>query len=172
MIRKGDDLLLSSFYLVNKRHLTPWEPVRSPSFYTQSGWFDRIENIVTMHVKQTGFSFIILNRHETQVLGTVNFSNVSRYPLYACYLGYALAEDSQKQGIMQTTLPVLIQWMFQNQNMHRVMAAYIPDNISSEKVLLKQGFVQEGTAKDYLLINGKWQTHHLMSFTNPHWKSE
>ena len=52
------------------------------------------------------------------------------------------------------------------------MAAYIPDNISSEKVLLKQGFVQEGTAKDYLLINGKWQTHHLMSFTNPHWKSE
>ena len=51
-----------------------------------------------MHVKQTGFSFIILNRHETQVLGTVNFSNVSRYPLYACYLGYALAEDSQKRG--------------------------------------------------------------------------
>lgn len=172
MIRKGDDLLLSSFYHVNKQHLTPWEPVRSPAFYTQSGWFDRIENIVTMHLRQTGFSFIILNHNETEVLGTVNFSNVSRYPLHACNLGYALAEDAQKQGILQTTLPVLIRWMFQNQNMHRIMAAYIPANIASENVLLKQGFIQEGTANDYLLINGKWQTHHLMSLINPHWQPE
>ncbi|OEF29231.1 ribosomal-protein-alanine acetyltransferase [Vibrio rumoiensis 1S-45] len=172
LIRKGDDILLSHFYNANKQHLASWEPIRSPSFYTQSGWFDRIENIIAMHLRQTGFSFIILNQNESEVLGTVNFSNVSRYPLHACNLGYALAEQIQKQGVMHATLTVLIDWMFQNQNMHRIMAAYIPENIASENVLKKQGFDQEGIAKDYLLINGKWQTHHLMSLTNSQWQPD
>jgi len=32
--------------------------------------------------------------------------------------------------------------------------------------------VVEGYARDYLLINGKWEDHILTSLVNPHWKPE
>ena len=36
----------------------------------------------------------------------------------------------------------------------------------------KEKFKIEGQAKDYLLINGKWEDHVLTALTNPHWNSE
>jgi ribosomal-protein-alanine N-acetyltransferase len=51
------------------------------------------------------------------------------------------------------------------------MANYMPHNERSKNVLKRLGFVQEGYAKEYLLINGQWQDHILTSITNPQWKS-
>ncbi len=49
-------------------------------------------------------------------------------------------------------------YMFDVQNMHRLMAGYMPHNERSAGVLEHLGFVREGFAKDYLQINGKWKT--------------
>jgi ribosomal-protein-alanine N-acetyltransferase len=53
--------------------------------------------------------------------------------------------------------------------MHRIMASYMPRNARSEAVLERLGFQKEGFAKDYLLINGKWEDHNLTSLVNPDW---
>lgn len=47
------------------------------------------------------------------------------------------------------------------------LANYIPDNQRSGRVLERLGFEQEGFAKDYLEINGKWADHILTALTNP-----
>ena len=52
------------------------------------------------------------------------------------------------------------------------MANYMPDNIASAQVLKKLGFVIEGTAKDYLYIDDRWEDHILTSLVNPNWKSK
>ncbi|MBE9234176.1 30S ribosomal protein S5 alanine N-acetyltransferase, partial [Cuspidothrix issatschenkoi LEGE 03284] len=51
-------------------------------------------------------------------------------------------------------------------------ANYMPHNRRSAKVLKRLGFVVEGYATDYLMINGQWEDHILTSLTNPHWRSD
>jgi ribosomal-protein-alanine N-acetyltransferase len=52
------------------------------------------------------------------------------------------------------------------------MANYMPHNRRSGNVLKRAGFVVEGYARDYLMINGKWEDHIFTSLTNPHWRSD
>lgn len=56
--------------------------------------------------------------------------------------------------------------------MHRIMAGYMPSNKRSEAVLMKMGFQREGYAKNYLLINGKWEDHNLTALINPDWRAD
>ena len=104
------------------------------------------------------------------MLGTISVSQVSRFPLYSCYVGYSLAEHAQGNGVMTRALKMACRYMFESHNMHRICATYMPFNQRSEAVLHRVGFEYEGTAKDYLLINGEWQDHILTSLLNPDWK--
>ncbi|MOA64507.1 ribosomal-protein-S5-alanine N-acetyltransferase [compost metagenome] len=47
------------------------------------------------------------------------------------------------------------------------MANHLADNQRSKNTLAKLGFVQEGFARSYLKINGKWQVHVLNSYVFP-----
>ena len=71
---------------------------------------------------------------------------------------------------MTRALKLAVNYMFKVQNIHRVMASYMPRNHRSEAVLERVGFTKDGFAKDYLLINGKWEDHNLTSLINPNWK--
>ena len=82
-----------------------------------------------------------------------------------------MAEAEQGKGYMTEGLKSAIDYVFQELNLHRVMANYMPHNQRSGNVLKRLGFVVEGYARDYLLINGKWQDHILTSLTNPHWQA-
>jgi ribosomal-protein-alanine N-acetyltransferase len=50
------------------------------------------------------------------------------------------------------------------------MANYMPRNQRSANVLKRLGFVVEGYARNYLLINNHWEDHILTSLTNPNWQ--
>ncbi len=60
-----------------------------------------------------------------------------------------------------------LSYVFDELNLHRVMASYIPHNIKSAIILEKLGFEREGLARSYLKIAGKWQDHILTSKINP-----
>ena len=65
---------------------------------------------------------------------------------------------------------LLIHYAFEELNLHRIMASYIPHNQRSANVLKRLGFEIEGTAREYLFINGKWQDHVMTSLINPQWR--
>jgi ribosomal-protein-alanine N-acetyltransferase len=60
-----------------------------------------------------------------------------------------------------------ISYSFNDLRLHRIMANYMPVNDRSAGLLKNLGFQQEGLAKEYLLINGKWEDHVLTSLLNP-----
>ena len=41
--------------------------------------------------------------------------------------------------------------------------ACVPNNVASKRLLERLGFDEEGYAKDYLRINGRWEDHILFS---------
>ena len=52
-------------------------------------------------------------------------------------------------------------------NLHRVQAAYRPENARSARVLERLGFQVEGLAPHYLFIDGAWRDHVVTSLRNP-----
>lgn len=169
--RTSDAELIVNYFDVNRDFLRPWEPERDDAFFQLNTWKQRLIKLTELHKIAFGYYLLILSVDSGEMLGTISFSQVSRFPMYSCNVGYSLAESAQSKGIMTQALTLACQYMFEQQHMHRICAAYMPRNSKSEKVLKRVGFQKEGKAPDYLLINGKWEDHILMALHNPNWKA-
>lgn len=73
---------------------------------------------------------------------------------------------------MHEALQAGIAYVFNELRLHRVMAGYMPRNLRSARVLGRLGFVIEGYARDYLLVDGRWEDHVLTALVNPQWKAD
>ncbi|GAD88745.1 MULTISPECIES: ribosomal protein S5-alanine N-acetyltransferase [Vibrio] len=164
-----DARIVCEYFVRNKAFLKPWDPIRDNAFYTVSGWKYKITRLAELEKLRQGLYLLILNAKETRVLGVITFSNIVGYPFHSCNLGYSLDEEEQGNGLMHSSLTQACEFMFSKYNMHRIQASYLPRNQRSARVLQRMGFAKEGVAKDYLLIDGRWQDHVLTSLTNQHW---
>lgn len=167
-----DASLISGYFQANREHLKPWEPTREEAFFERTGWAQRLIKLNELHRMGLAYYCLIIHAETNEMLGTVSFSNLSRFPFHACNLGYSLAKDAQGNGYMRKALRMALDYMFEVQKMHRIMAGYIPHNEKSAAVLKYLGFEKEGFAKDYLLIDGQWRDHILTSLINPNWRDK
>lgn len=174
----GDDLCLKiltdentdivhRYFQENQQHLSPWEPKRPADFYSAEMIHQRLWHAQRDAEQGVAYQFGIINGTGTEMLGACNFSNIARGPFQACHLGYSMAARHQGKGIMTRALTTALDYMLVELDLHRIMAAYIPTNARSEKLLLRLGFEKEGYAKSYLKIAGRWQDHVLTSLINP-----
>ncbi|MEH1873231.1 GNAT family N-acetyltransferase [Nostoc sp.] len=160
------------YFIYNKTYLTPFYPLWADGFFTQEYWQYQIENNFIEFINGQSLKlFIFTKKNPTVIIGTVNFSNFVRGAAHFCYVGYSLAESKQGKGYMTEGLKAAIEYLFQELNFHRVMANYMPHNRRSGNVLKRLGFVIEGYARDYLLINGEWEDHIMTSLINPNWQA-
>lgn len=67
---------------------------------------------------------------------------------------------------MTEILETSIGYMSDIVGLNRIMATYMPHNVASERVLLKQGFEKEDVARKYVKIAGQWENYILTSKLN------
>ncbi|MDF2154339.1 GNAT family N-acetyltransferase [Vibrio sp. CAU 1672] len=168
----GDADMIATYFQQNRDYLAPFEPTREDAFFTVNGWLQKLIKLNELHRLGLGYYCLLIEQSTGKMLGTISFSSLAHFPIYACNVGYSLAEQAQGKGYMRRGLKMACDYMFKHQKLHRIQAGYMPHNLRSESVLEHVGFVREGYAKDYLLINGEWQDHILMSLTNPNWQRE
>ena len=159
--------LESEFYRRNQRHLAPWSPIRTTEYFSTEQIRRRLEIHASAFEAGLAVHFALLTPDGQQMIGACNFSGIIRGAFQACYLGYHIDEAQQGQGLMQEALEAGIGYMFDTQNLHRIMANYIPGNERSARLLERLGFEREGYAKAYLNIAGRWQDHVLTALVNP-----
>ncbi len=161
------------YYTENKVYLAPFEPLKSSGFYTEIYWYEEVQQALDeFNADRSLRLFVFEKENERAIIGSINFRNFIRAVFQSCTLGYSLAEASQGKGYMTEALTLAINYVFAELNMHRVMASYMPHNQRSGRLLKRLGFVVEGYARDYLMINGQWEDHILTSLINPNWKSD
>lgn len=156
----------------NRTHLAPFDPVWPKDFCSSAFWEQRIVRALDEFEDGTAVRLFIFDAAAPErVLGTCSLTQVFRGPFHACYLGYALAAAAQGQGLMTEALQRVVQYAFDDMNLHRIMANYMPHNVRSGRLLKRLGFVVEGYARDYLCIAGRWEDHILTSITNARWRA-
>lgn len=156
---------VAAYYRLNAAHLKPWSPARPADFLTRAFWERRLGEQRSLALQGRAYCFVIeLNDDdapEPVVVGNCELTQVARGPFQACHLGFSLAAVLEGQGYMREALTGALRFAFDDLALHRVMAAYRPHNQRSGRLLKRLGFVVEGYARDYLLIDGAWRDHIL-----------
>jgi len=169
-----DAKAMLAFALDNREHFAPWDPARNDEYYT----LERVRQDLAIGAEHVaagaGLPFVFRDRTDPggRILGQCRFSNIVRGVFHAAYLGYGLDHRAVGRGLMSEALRAAIGYCFDELNLHRIMANYVPGNVRSANVLKGLGFVVEGYARDYLLIAGRWQDHVLTALTNEHWRAD
>jgi len=163
--------LESAFYQRNQRHLAQWSPIRTTDYFSTEQIRRRLEIQASAFEAGLAVHMALLTPDGAQMIGACNFSGIIRGAFQACYLGYHIDEAHQGKGLMQEALEAAIAYMFETQNLHRIMANYIPGNERSARLLQRLGFEREGYAKAYLNIAGRWQDHVLTARVNPRFET-
>lgn len=167
---ESDSDRLKDFEERNISHLSPW---RSTTPGLKIGYKAQLEQWgqELKENKSVRFLLFLKERPENEIVGFCNFTLIFRGPFQACYLGYHIDASHEKKGLMSEAVERAVLYMFEEQNIHRIMANYMPSNKRSAQLLNKLGFKIEGLAEKYLLINGQWEDHILTSLTNQNWRS-
>lgn len=159
--------LILNYYIDNKSHLEPWEPNKGREFYDLSLWRKRLALREREMSLGNAYYFAAFNDKQSHVIGLCSLTHIMKGVFQAAYLGYSIDKQYQGRGKMHELLNYILRYAFDDLELHRVMANYMPSNARSEKLLLSLGFVREGRAQKYLKINGQWEDHILTSLLNP-----
>lgn len=159
---------LADFHERNRAHLAPWDPPTPADFFTPAAQAGRLRESAAAHAAGTGVRYLLQPIGDpSRVVGNVHFSNIVRGAFQSCNLGYALDQALEGQALMAEALRCAIAEMFSPRvNLHRIQAAYRPENWRSAEVLKRLGFHDEGSAPDYLFIDGMWRLHRIVALLN------
>ena len=149
--------------------LLPFEPSWPGDAVTRAGFRRRLQRYAIDWRSDQGYSFLLMRRVAPVLLGGISLSNVRRGVAETASLGYWIGERFARQGYMTDGLKLALAFAFDRLRLHRVEAACLPHNEASRRLLLKSGFREEGYAKEYLSIDGRWQDHLLFGLLASEW---
>ncbi|MAP96015.1 MAG: 30S ribosomal protein S5 alanine N-acetyltransferase [Ponticaulis sp.] len=147
----------------NYRHLQPFEPVWADDSLSRAHFLNQVRTAETEFDAGLGAMLLMVHQPSNTVIGGINLRNVRRGVAQMGTIGYWIAEDWGGQGRMTKAVSRVVEFGFKSLGLHRIEAACVPENTASANVLLRAGFQEEGFARAYLKINGRWRDHRLFA---------
>lgn len=169
--KAADFLEWTALRLRSKPFLSPWEPTWPADDLTRGGWRRRLSTYARERRSGNALALFIYTQEprsgSRELVGGVRLSNINYGVQQSATIGYWLGMDYVGQGYMSRAVDIVCRFGFERLGLHRIEACCIPSNEASAAVLNRCGFEEEGLAKSYLKINGKWQDHLLFANINP-----
>lgn len=162
----NDAAKMHAYQVDNRAFHGPWNPRYPEKFYTVEFWEERLA-LNQVEYEEDRSLRLAMYEPGGAIIGTLNFNNFVRGVFQACHLGYGIDRRHEGRGLMSEALRASIDFCFEELDLHRIMANYIPTNERSANLLKRLGFRVEGYAYDYLLIDGQWRDHVLTALVRP-----
>ena len=104
--------------------------------------------LISLHTEKKGLRPVITIKGEDTYIGDVGYYDYEKKHNRA-EIGYILGKDHWGKGIMTEALEAMLRYGFKRMNLNRVQALIDPRNKASMRVAEKQGFMYEGTFREY-----------------------
>jgi len=119
-------------------------------------WYQSIQN------NKTGIRWGITLKEQGAVIGSCGFHNiVSQH--FRTEIGFELSKEQWGQGIAGEAIEAIIRYGFEHMKLERIEALIEPPNLSSQKLVEKQGFIREGLLRNYEFTSGKFDDLYMYS---------
>jgi ribosomal-protein-alanine N-acetyltransferase len=158
---------------LSRDFLKPFEPRWSESDLSSRVFASRLKRGREEARAGTDYSFFLFVREggEEVLVGGTTLSNIRRRAAQFVNLGYWMGQPYAGKGLMTEAVSLAVPFCFETLGLHRIHAAFLPDNMASRRVLEKNGFREEGFAENYLQIDGKWADHVLFGLTRERYEA-
>jgi ribosomal-protein-alanine N-acetyltransferase len=136
------------------------------------------EEIASM-LQTEGTDFTFLRKYESyrwfisidrQVVGTVSLKNISHSMSYG-EIGYGISESHQGKGITTAAVRLLIDKIFTESTLRKLVAYVHEENQPSRRVVEKLGFQEEGLLREHYIINDNPVNEVLYGLLKREWVS-
>ncbi|EON72586.1 GNAT family N-acetyltransferase [Lysinibacillus sphaericus] len=101
------------------------------------------------------YEFAVTDKDSGEVLGAIALSNNPSFNQGE--LAYWIGEPYWGNGYATEAAQAILQFAFKEKKLHKVFARYFSSNPASGKVMEKIGMEKEGTLKDHVMKDGKYE---------------
>ena len=155
----ADAEVLAGLLRRNRDFLRPFEPERPDGYATPEGQRRWLAEKDAQQAAGGGYAYGIVDGGE--LVGSIVLSNVTRGAFESANVGYWVDAQHNGRGLATRALAAVVEQAFGPIGLHRLEAGTLVDNVASQRVLEKNGFVRIGVAPAYLRIAGEWRDHVL-----------
>ena len=110
----------------------------------------------------------VARRSDNEIIGTTTLFNLD-FNNRRCEVGYGLDRAEWGKGYMQEALHALLNYAFNELNLHRIEADVDPRNQGSIKTVQRLGFQQEGYLRERWQVGGEIQDALFFGLLRPEW---
>lgn len=96
----------------------------------------------------------VVRKDDNRLIGTCSLFEIN-WQCRRAEIGYVLSSQAWGQGYMNEALHKLLDFGFDEMDLHRVEADIDPRNAASERILQKLGFTKEGLLRERWIVNGE-----------------
>lgn len=121
-----------------------------------------IEWYKSIYRNGTGIRWGITLKDSGKVIGSCGFLNRNSKH-YRSEVGYELSREHWGKGIANEALERVLEFGFEQLGLERIEALIEPKNLSSQKLVERQGFTREGLLRHYEYTNGKFDDLYMYS---------
>lgn len=170
--QQGDYRAWRKLRLGSRAFLTPFEPIWTDLELSARSFAAKVRRNRRDAAYGTEYALLIFQGRKADVLvGGLTLSNIRRRAAQNVTLGYWMGEGFAGKGIMTRSVALILPFVFDTLDLHRIEAACLPENAASRRVLSNNGFQEIGLAENYLQINGDWRDHVLFGLTRERYDS-
>ena len=114
---------------------------------------------------ETDARLVICRNEDDAIVGYFGLGQIFYGHFRNAYLGYYAFEPFAGEGYMREGLELVLRYAFEDLRLHRVQASIQPENERSIALVRGGGFRNEGLARRYLKIGGRWRDHEHWAIT-------
>ncbi|MBF4491398.1 GNAT family N-acetyltransferase [Flavobacterium sp. JLP] len=129
---------------------------------------DALEHITVIEdkiVTNVGINWGITLKDNPKLLGIIGYYRMQPEN-YRAEIGYMLLPEFHGKGIVPEAVNRLITYGFDDLKLHSIEAVIAPENLASEKVLQKCGFIKEAHFKESEFYEGRFLDKVIYSLLN------
>src|ERR1700729_1296013 len=131
-----------------------WDPPRSPDYYTLEGQRRRIERLLLRHATGESWPAVVLDGD--QVIGQITVQEILQRAWRKASIGYWVGTPHQGQGHATRAVGLVVRVMTDDLGLHRAEAHTQIENVSSQNVLRRNGFLPIGIVRSHIFTGGAW----------------
>lgn len=129
-----------------------------PLAKTKEEALEHIAMIEDKIVNNIGINWGITIKGNDKIIGIIGHYRIQPEN-HRAEIGYMSLTEYNGKGYITEAIKAVVEYGFEEMNLHSIEAVIDPDNIASEKVLQKNGFVKEAHILENELWEGKfWDT--------------
>ena len=155
------------FYAVdkNRAHLSKFLPWVD-NMQTVNDFKNYIQNCMLLNLQEKEISFVILLNE--QIVGRIGLHHMDLQNKQAS-IGYWLIKNAEGNGIIYNSCKEILSYAFQKVKLNRIEIKAAVENVRSQAIPEKLGFVKEAILRQAECINGRFVDLFLYSLLHHEW---